>query len=81
VPYNQYQENQYRENQYRENQYRENPYLENQYRDNQTRHLQVTAIYRDSWNPRMKALFFDPGPGDDRDTGIVRFVPWLSTTE
>jgi hypothetical protein len=29
----------------------------------------------------MKALFFDPGPGDDRDTGNVGFVLWFSPTE
>ena len=56
----------------------------NQYRENQTRKsgmyrlLQYTGIHGIHG---MKALFFDPGPGNDRDTGIVGVVPWLSPTE
>ena len=71
-------------NQYRGNQYQENQYRENQYRENQTRKsgiyrlLQYTGIHGIHG---MKALFFDPGPGNDRDTGLVGVVPWLSPTE
>ena len=65
-------------------QYRENQYQENQYRENQTRKsgiyrlLQYTGIHGIHG---MKALFFDPGPGNDRVTGLVGVVPWLSPTE
>ena len=61
-----------------------NQYRENQYRENQTR---KSGIYRLLQYTRshgiygMKALFFDFGPGNDRDTGIIGVVPWLSPTE